>query len=181
MDVFKKRYRNVILTVMQGDITMLKTDAVVNAANTSLRGGGGVDGAIHRAGGPIILKECKKYNGCPTGEARITSAGNMPSRYVIHTVGPVYRGGNNNEAVLLKNAYENSLHLAIENKIRTLAFPFISAGVYGYPKEDASEIAVDTVMKFIDQYPKELEEIIFCCFSEGDYKIFKDKIQHKLK
>jgi len=142
------------ITVLQGDITKLKVDAIVNAANERLRGGGGVDGAIHRAGGPQILEECKKYLGCPTGEARLTSAGNMPSKYVIHTVGPVYRGGQNNEAYLLESAYKSSLKMAAENNVRTIAFPFISAGVYGYPKEEASGIAVNTVKKFIEEYPE---------------------------
>jgi O-acetyl-ADP-ribose deacetylase (regulator of RNase III) len=181
MDEIKAHYNNTKVTVMQGDITKLKVDAIVNAANTKLRGGGGVDGAIHRAGGPVILEECKKYDGCPTGEARITSAGNMPSCYVIHTVGPVYRGGKKKEAEQLSNAYKNSLYLALENKVKTIAFPFISAGVYGYPKDEASDIAINEIISFINRNPSDMDEIIFCCFSEGDYKIFKNKIQLKIK
>ena len=181
MSSFKSSYKETVLTVMKDDITRLKVDAVVNAANEALRGGGGVDGAIHRVGGPAILEACKKYDGCPTGEARLTTAGNMPSQYVIHTVGPIYRGGMNNEARLLRKAYENSLHLAKENQIKTLAFPFISAGVYGYPKDEASEIAVNAVLKFIDDHPADLEEVIFCCFKEADYVIFSNLIQLKLK
>lgn len=170
-------YGKTKITILQGDITKLKVDAIVNAANERLRGGGGVDGAIHRAGGPQILEECKKYLGCPTGEARLTSAGNMPSKYVIHTVGPVYRGGQNNEAYLLESAYKSSLKMAAENNVRTIAFPFISAGVYGYPKEEASGIAVNTVKKFIEEYPDVFDEVIFCCFSESDSLLFTDKVK----
>ncbi len=169
-------YMNTMLTVIHADITKLKVDAVVNAANESLRGGGGVDGAIHKAGGPQILKECIKYDGCPTGEARLTSAGNMPSRYVIHTVGPIYRGGTHNEKELLQNAYTNSLKMAVDHKIKTIAFPFISAGVYGYPKNEASKIAVEAVTNFVKKNDT-IEEVIFCSFSEKDYKIFLDQLQ----
>lgn len=176
MSSFSTFYKNTKLTVLQGDITKLQIDAIVNAANESLRGGGGVDGAIHKAGGPEILKECQQYKGCPTGEARITSAGKMPSQYVIHTVGPVYRGGNVNEAQLLENAYSSSLKLAKKHQIRSLAFPFISAGVYGYPKDEASEIAILTILNFIKQSDEVFDEIIFCCFSEKDYLLYKKKI-----
>ena len=157
-------------------------DAIVNAANSSLLGGGGVDGAIHRAGGPAILEECKKIvarqGGCKTGEAVITTAGNMPSKFVIHTVGPVWSEsarlrGEKNEEQLLANAYRNSLNLAKENKVKTIAFPNISTGVYGFPKDKAAEVALETVMDHVIQYP-ELEEIIFCCFDEENYSIYRE-------
>ncbi|NLK71918.1 MAG: O-acetyl-ADP-ribose deacetylase [Clostridiales bacterium] len=170
-------YGKTKITILQGDITKLKVDAIVNAASERLRGGGGVDGAIHRAGGLQILEECKKYAGCPTGEARLTSAGNMPSKYVIHTVGPIYRGGQNKEAYLLESAYKSSLKMAAENNVRTIAFPFISAGVYGYPKEEASGIAVETVKIFIERHPDVFDEVIFCCFSESDSLLFADKVK----
>lgn len=166
-------YKGKTIRILQGDITKLKVDAIVNAANESLRGGGGVDGAIHRAGGPAILKECMQYPNCPTGEARLTSAGNMPSRYVIHTVGPIYRGGQFREKELLGNAYQSSLKMAVDNHIKTIAFPFISAGVYGYPKEEACAIAVKTVLDFLDE-DQNIEEVVFCCFSEKDFKLYVD-------
>lgn len=172
-------YKEKIITVLKGDITTLKTDAIVNAANEQLRGGGGVDGAIHRAGGPQILKECMQYKNCPTGEARLTSAGNMPSRYVIHTVGPIYRGGKSGEKELLENAYRNSLKMAAENNIRSIAFPFISAGVYGYPKDEACAIAVNTVLDFLDSN-ETIEEVIFCCFSENDARLYIEYLNKKI-
>lgn len=165
------------VTIIRDDITKLKVDAIVNAANSSLLGGGGVDGAIHRAGGLAILEECKKIvakqGGCKTGEAVITTAGNMPSKFVIHTVGPVWSGGNKNEEELLANAYRNSLNLAKENKVKTIAFPNISTGVYGFPKNKAASIALKTVMDYVIQYP-ELEELIFCCFDEENYLIYRE-------
>ena len=136
------KYKNTKIGLVKGDITKMETEAIVNAANNTLLGGGGVDGAIHRAGGPIILEQCKKIGGCPTGEARITTAGNMPSKYVIHTVGPIYKDGTKGEDKLLYNAYYNSLKLAKEYKLRTIAFPSISTGAYNYPKEEASKIAL---------------------------------------
>jgi len=157
-----------LLKTIVTDITTLDVDAIVNAANSSLMGGGGVDGAIHRAGGPAILEECKRIvadtGRLPTGEAVITTSGNMPSRNVIHTVGPVWHGGRKNEPELLKNAYRNSLTAALENGIRTIAFPSISTGVYGYPVEKAADVAVRTVKEFVRAHPGKFDEIIFCAF-----------------
>ncbi len=150
------------------DITTLDVEAVVNAANSSLMGGGGVDGAIHRAGGSAILEECKRIvadiGRLPTGEAVITTAGNMPSRHVIHTVGPVWHGGRKNEPELLKNAYRNSMNIALENEIKTIAFPSISTGIYGYPVEKAAGVAVCTVMDFVRAHTGKFSEVIFCAF-----------------
>ncbi|WZL72906.1 O-acetyl-ADP-ribose deacetylase [Clostridiaceae bacterium 35-E11] len=168
-------YKNVKITLVKGDITTLKVDAIVNAANNSLLGGGGVDGAIHRAGGPEILEECKKIGGCPTGEAKITTAGNMPSQYVIHTVGPIYRGGNNHESELLYNAYFNSLKLAVDNNLKTIAFPSVSTGVYAYPITKASDTAIKAVTDFLDEN-KGINEIIFVLHSQEDYELYKEKL-----
>jgi O-acetyl-ADP-ribose deacetylase (regulator of RNase III) len=159
------------LRTIVGDITTLEIDAIVNAANSSLMGGGGVDGAIHRAGGPSILEECKQIiasiGRLPTGEAVITSAGNMPSKYVIHTVGPVWRGGRSDEPELLENCYRNCLMLAMERGIRAIAFPSISTGVYGYPVQLAAGVAVKTVVGFVEANPDKLNEVIFCGFDAG--------------
>ncbi len=171
-------YKGTKLYLVEGDITTMAVDAVVNAANNTLLGGGGVDGAIHRAGGPAILEQCKKIGGCPTGEARITTAGNMPSKYVIHTVGPIYRAGNHNEAKLLHNAYYNSLKLAREYNLKTIAFPSISTGAYGYPKEEACKIAVDAVMKFIDEIGG-IDEIYFVLFSRDNYVIYEKELNSR--
>jgi len=161
------------LTLIQGDITTLNVDAIVNAANSSLLGGGGVDGAIHRAGGPQILEECKaiyaRQGGCRTGDAVITSGGKLKARYVIHTVGPVWHGGNGHEEELLANAYQNSLALAVRNKIKRVAFPNVSTGIYGFPKDKAAEIAIGTAVNFNNDA---LEEIIFCCFDEENYFLY---------
>jgi len=163
------------IQLIKGDITKLKVDAIVNAANSSLLGGGGVDGAIHRAGGPKILEECKvireKQGGCETGEAVITTGGNLPAKYVIHTVGPVWHGGKNNEDELLANAYKNSLRLATEYEIKSIAFPNISTGVYGFPKQRAAEIAVNTVKDFLNLTTL-IKEIFFVCFDEENYEIY---------
>jgi O-acetyl-ADP-ribose deacetylase (regulator of RNase III) len=163
------------LTLIRGDITSLDVDAIVNAANSSLLGGGGVDGAIHRAGGSQILEECKairaRQGGCKTGEAVITSGGKLKARFVIHTVGPVWQGGTSREEELLANAYRNSLTLAVENKIKRIAFPNISTGIYGFPKDRAATIAVQTVRSFRNE---SLEEITFCCFDEENYLLYKD-------
>jgi len=163
--------------LIKGDITKLKVDAIVNAANSSLLGGGGVDGAIHRAGGPKILEECmvirEKQGGCKTGEAVITTGGNLPAKYVIHTVGPVWYGGKNNEDELLANAYKNSLRLATEYEIKSIAFPNISTGVYGFPKQRAAEIAVNAVKDFFNLTTL-IKEVFFVCFDEENYFIYQN-------
>lgn len=173
MDKIKDR-----IEVVQGDITKLKVDAVVNAANSSLMGGGGVDGAIHRAAGPNLLKECKeivKKNGqCPSGDAVITSAGNLQAKFVIHAVGPIYRDGKQDEPVLLSNAYINSLRLAVKNNVKAIAFPNISTGIYKYPKEEAAEIAVNTVKDFLKNDVL-IEKVIFVCFDYENFSIYNAK------
>ena len=158
-----------MIRVIHADITTLAVDAIVNAANESLLGGGGVDGAIHRAAGPELLAQCHTLGGCPTGEARITPGYQLPARWVIHTVGPVWHGGKHNEATLLANCYRHSLELAHKHKVRTIAFPGISTGVYGYPKDQAAKIAV-TIMR---EYENRFDEIIACCFSEADKKLYE--------
>ena len=162
------------IEVRQGDITRLDVDAIVNAANTRLLGGGGVDGAIHRAAGSQLLEECRTIGGCPTGEARITAGYNLPARHVIHTVGPVY-SGKPRDSQLLTNCYLNSLKLAVENNLKTIAFPAISCGVYGYPIEDACKIAVDTACAFLSRHPS-LHKIIFILFSDKDYTVYTSYI-----
>jgi O-acetyl-ADP-ribose deacetylase (regulator of RNase III) len=153
------------ITVVQGDITRQDVDAIVNAANESLRGGGGVDGAIHRAAGPELLEECIQIGGCPTGEARITRGYRLPARHVIHTVGPVWHGGGQGEAEKLASCYQNALRLAVENGARTVAFPGISTGVYGYPLEDATRIAVTTVRNCLAEMPG-IAEVRFVTFGD---------------
>jgi len=159
----------------QGDITKLAVDAIVNAANSSLLGGGGVDGAIHRAAGPELLAECRTLGGCPTGEARITGGYNLAARHVIHTVGPVY-SGKAQDKTLLTACYQNSLKLANEYKLTSIAFPAISCGVYGYPIAAACRIAVDTTCNFF-QMESSLEKVIFMLFSAGDLKVYQEYIQ----
>jgi O-acetyl-ADP-ribose deacetylase (regulator of RNase III) len=162
--------------IVHGDITTLAVDAIVNAANSSLLGGGGVDGAIHRAGGSLILEECKAIRArdgdCPPGHAVITSGGNLLAKYVIHAVGPVWRGGENEEDVLLASAYRSSLELAKGYRLASIAFPNISTGVYGFPKGRAAEIATKEVRRCIENLP-DLKKLIFCCFDEENYRIYK--------
>jgi O-acetyl-ADP-ribose deacetylase len=160
--------------VIQGDITTLNVDAIVNAANNSLLGGGGVDGAIHRAAGMELLKECLTLNGCETGSAKITKGYKLAAKYVIHAVGPVWRGGNSGEPKLLESCYLTCLQLAVENGIKTIAFPAISTGVYGYPKDKARDIAIRTIQSFIDQNPDALSKIIFVCFDRENFKLYND-------
>ena len=169
------------ITLVQGDITCQQTEAIVNAANSCLAGGGGVDGAIHRAGGPAILRQCKEITArqgrLPTGQAAITTGGNLPAKYVIHTVGPVWHGGYNNEEKLLGDAYRNSLEVAVENQIKTISFPSISTGAYRFPVAKAAAIAMETVGKFLQD--NELEEVRFVLFSESDlreYQMARDRL-----
>jgi len=159
------------IELVRGDITQIEVDAIVNAANRSLLGGGGVDGAIHRAAGPSLLEECRALNGCETGDAKITGGHNLPAGFIIHTVGPVWHGGNNNEPRLLGRCYTRSLELAEEKKLKSIAFPNISTGVYGYPKSGAAEIAIRSVKEFM-QRKSSLEKVIFVVFDEDNYRIY---------
>ena len=172
------------IEIIKGDITTLHVDVVVNAANSGLLGGGGVDGAIHRAGGLQILADCKairaKQDKLPSGEAVITRAGNLPAKHVIHTVGPVWNGGNSGESVKLANCYKNSMQLAIENGCKTVAFPNISTGVYGYPKQKAAEIAMKTVTEFLSKQ-QEIEKVVFCCFDDENYQIMSELYDRECK
>ena len=161
------------LTVTRGDITKVQTDAIVNAANKTLLGGGGVDGAIHRAAGKELLKECRIIGGCPTGEARITKAYNLPVQYIIHTVGPIWKGGNHGEPELLASCYKNTLLLATTYDIKTIAFPNISTGIYRFPKNSATQIAIETVQSFVNEYPV-FDKIIFVCFDEENYQLYNN-------
>jgi O-acetyl-ADP-ribose deacetylase (regulator of RNase III) len=168
------------IELIKGDITKLTVDAIVNAANSSLMGGGGVDGAIHRAAGPLLLEECKKIvrkqGGCKTGEAVITTGGDLPANYVIHTVGPVWQGGKQKEPELLAACYKNSLELAVENKITSLAFPNISTGVYGYPKQQAAEIAIHTVTEFLKENDF-IDKVYFICFDEENLRLYESLVR----
>ena len=174
---------NDILEIISGDITKLQVDAIVNAANSSLLGGGGVDGAIHRAGGPEILTECRKIretvypDGMPAGNAVITGAGRLPAQYIIHTVGPVWHGGDNQEDAILQSAYRNSLDLAAESNIRSIAFPAISTGVYGFPKERAAGIVYRTITDFLEKNNLP-EKVILCFYSESDRYLFQRTIKN---
>jgi len=169
--------------LLKGDITKLKVDAIVNAANSSLMGGGGVDGAIHRAGGPAILEDCRKIiarqGSCKPGEAVITTAGNLPAKFVIHTVGPVWYNGKKNEANTLANCYRNSLSLAAQNTVASIAFPNISTGIYGYPKTEAATIAVETVTDFLSNNQSPIL-VYFVCFDEENYSIYQNIIHTKI-
>ena len=161
--------------VIRGDITQLDVDAIVNAANESLLGGGGVDGAIHRAAGPGLLAECRQLRGCPTGQARITAGHNLKARHVIHTVGPIYSGGGDREAQLLRSCYVESLRLAAEASLRTIAFPCIATGVYGYPKAAACHLAVAAVLEWLAA--RELPQIVtFCCFGVDDTELYRTRL-----
>lgn len=175
--IFHSQISKIIM--LQGDITKMQVDAIVNAANSSLLGGGGVDGAIHRAGGKSILEECikirEKQGGCEVGEAVITTAGNLPAKFVIHTVGPIWNSGTMGEPELLANAYKNSLQLAVEHQAETIAFPNISTGVYHFPKEKAAQIAIETVLEFLEMN-QGIKEVVFVCFEEENYKIYQNFI-----
>lgn len=164
------------IEVIDADITTLNVDAIVNAANESLLGGGGVDGAIHRAAGPKLLEECRKIGGCPTGEARLTQGYDLPAKYVIHTVGPVWQGGHHNEDDLLAACYRHSLSLALRHKIRTIAFPAISTGVYAFPVDRAARIAAEETYRFLETYP-EFDRVIFCCFGGEATRVYSEAVQ----
>jgi len=166
------------LELYRGDITRLEVDAIVNAANSSLLGGGGVDGAIHRAAGPGLLEECRKLGGCPTGEARITAGYRLPAKHVIHTVGPVWNGGKYNEEQLLSDCYRNSLSLAVLNHCKSVAFPNISTGVYRYPKEAAANVAIRVVRDILTTN-RELARVIFVCFDQENYDLYNRLLPEK--
>ena len=165
------------IELVLGDITKQTTDAIVNAANTTLLGGGGVDGAIHRAGGPKILEECRTLGGCPTGDARLTTAGRMPAKFVIHTVGPVYRDGRHDESALLASAYRRSLEVASEHALRSVAFPSISTGAYRFPIAGAAAIALGTVSRFLTERPGVLDVVRFVLFSAADLQVYGDALE----
>jgi O-acetyl-ADP-ribose deacetylase (regulator of RNase III) len=165
------------IMVAEGDITKQRVDAIVNAADTTLLGGGGVDGAIHRAAGPRLVEECKTLGGCPTGQAKITKGYNLPAQWVIHTVGPVWHGGARHEDELLASCYRRSLELAVEKGVRTIAFPAISTGVYGFPLERATAIAVGEVRSFLEKNPS-LEKVVFVCFGKHAYEGYLNATKH---
>lgn len=165
------------IDLIQGDITTLKIDAIVNAANSSLLGGGGVDGAIHRAAGPGLLRECETLGGCPVGQAKLTSGYNLLAKFVIHTVGPVWHGGNNNEGRSLEACYKNSLRIAENMKLQDIAFPNISTGVYRFPKNEAAEIAIKTVQNFLKD-AKHIKKVIFVTFDDENFAIYKELLNY---
>jgi O-acetyl-ADP-ribose deacetylase (regulator of RNase III) len=165
------------IELFKGDITKLKVDAIVNAANSSLLGGGGVDGAIHRAAGKELLTECRTLNGCKTGDAKITKGYNLPAKFVIHTVGPVWHGGKSGEPEKLASCYRRSLEIAVENGIKTIAFPNISTGVYGYPKKEAAKIATQTVSAFHENNSK-IEQVTFCVFDDENFEIYRELMSY---
>ena len=164
-----------IVHILREDLTRLSVDAIVNAANNTLLGGGGVDGAIHRAAGPGLLAECRTLGGCATGDARITAGYELPAKYVIHTVGPVWHGGHADEATLLQGCYVHSMRLAHQNNVHSIAFPAISCGVYGYPVDEAAEIAVNTVLDQAGKYP-EITDIYFVCFNDAVYSAYQQAL-----
>jgi len=166
------------ILALHADITTLRVDAIVNAANAALLGGGGVDGAIHRAAGPELLEECRLLGGCKVGEAKLTRGYGLPARFVIHTVGPVWRGGGNNEAELLASCYRSSLELAARHAVKSIAFPGISTGVYGYPAQLAAEVATGAVADFVKN-ASAFREVVFCCFSAGDLAIYQTLVNRR--
>ncbi|SFE91943.1 O-acetyl-ADP-ribose deacetylase [Spirosoma endophyticum] len=164
-----------MIRVIQGDITKQAVDAIVNAANTSLLGGGGVDGAIHRAAGPDLVFECRMLHGCKTGDAKITKGYRLPAEHVIHAVGPVWRGGSHGEPNLLASCYRRALEIAAENNLTSIAFPNISTGIYGYPKDKAADVAIATVNQFLEQ-PSTIQEVTFVCFDMENLTLYQDRI-----
>ncbi len=168
-----------MIHTIKGDITKItNVQAIVNAANKTLLGGGGVDGAIHRAAGKELLEECRTLHGCETGEAKITKAYKLPCDYVIHTVGPIWGGGNRNEPQLLANCYRNSLQVAVDNGIRTIAFPSISTGVYHFPVEEAAQIAIKTVKQFLDDHPGQIDEVYWVLFDDRTLRVYENALSH---
>ncbi|MCC6543199.1 MAG: O-acetyl-ADP-ribose deacetylase [Nitrospirae bacterium] len=172
----KVNINNFMLELVKGDITKEATEAIVNAANSGLRGGGGVDGAIHRAGGPLIMEECRKIGGCPTGNAVITSGGRLKAKYVIHAVGPIYHGGKKGEPELLASAYRNSLQLAAENNIKSISFPSLSTGAYGYPFDGAAPVALHAVIEYL-KLNEEIEHVRFVLFGEDAYRAYATALE----